>query len=114
MPVALPVLERRFTDSAMAATSCSREASPVETWVTGSRHRYLNCDVAHRDIHYNRIIAELDFVASAVGAAQDGVHRCCLLMSVKGLQGKATTAHLPMIPQPHAHVSTAYANVMVL
>src|SRR4051794_29958977 len=43
--------------------------------VARSRHRDLNRDVAHRDVHGDRIIAEIDLVAPAVGTAQDGVHR---------------------------------------
>src|SRR3954451_9248742 len=43
--------------------------------VARSRHRDLNRDAGHRDVHDDRIIAEIDFVAPAVGTAQDGVHR---------------------------------------
>jgi hypothetical protein len=39
------------------------------TGIAGSRYRDLDRDVAHRDIHHNRIIAEIDFVASTVGTA---------------------------------------------
>src|SRR5688500_17398263 len=42
--------------------------------VARGRHRDLNRDVAHRDVHDDRIIAEINFVASAIGAPQNGVH----------------------------------------
>jgi hypothetical protein len=100
MPVTSSGLERRFTASVMAATSCSRGTEMVTNravgiGITRSRRRDLNRDVAHRDVHDDRIIAEIDFVASAVGATQDGVYRFCLLVLSMRRAGTAPAAHLP-------------------
>src|SRR4051812_15800880 len=62
-------------DQLLPRNGDGHEPCPVGIEVARSRHRDLNRDAAHRDVHDDRIITEINFVAPAVGAVQDGVHR---------------------------------------
>src|SRR3954464_10063257 len=59
-------------DQLLPRNGDGHEPRPIGIKVAVSRHRDLNRDIAHRDVHDDRIIPEINFVASAIGAPQNG------------------------------------------